>query len=162
MRLNDHQVLTDHDLLLSEPNAHHPQTTSFRFSINGQAIGALSAYEHRVFVGEGHQTIRAIIRGKNPIDIQGYDGVWAIGTDGSGQCSANGLRPYGGGGYVTSYVGGYSRLHGDAYLSGWDMFGDPSVVLRDLWIDGDEAVVEFFNRAASPTTVVAYGSAVVK
>lgn len=160
MRTADHGVITDHALMQALPTAHHEQAVADRFTINGQAIAATSAYEKRINIGSGHKVVRAVVRGKNNIAILGHDGVWCLGADSSGQCSANGMRAYGAS-YISCYVGGYSRIHGDSYLSGWDMFGS-NVYLRDVWIDDDELVLEFFNVGGSPSTVSAWGSFVAK
>lgn len=160
MRLN-RKVITDHSLLPIASDDHHPAAVSFRWAINSQPIAAGTAWELRETIGDGHKIIEAVVRGKNSVDVQGHDGVFAIGTDSSGECSAVGNRPYGGSGYTTSYVGGYSRLHSDSYLSGWDMFGS-NILLRDFWIDGDEAVLEFYNVGGTTQNLTTYGSAVAK
>lgn len=93
-------------------------------------------------------------------DIQGHTGLFCMGTDVSGDCTSVGIKPYGSGGYPTTYMGGYSRIHGDAYLSP-PMFGG-QVRLRDVWIDGDEAVFEFYNAMATSRTMSCYGAVQVK
>lgn len=161
MRTHDVGILGDHQKMIAEPDTHHPRSVSFRFSINGESIGALSLLEKRVDIGTGHKVIRAVLRGKNNVAILGHDGVWCIGTDAIGSSSANGMRPYGAGGYLSCYVGGYSRLHGDSYLSGWSIFGT-GVLLQDVRIDGSDAVFAFYNRTGVVQQVRAWGSAVVK
>jgi len=162
MRTADHGVITDHALMQALPTEHHEQAVADRFTVNGQAIAGTSAYEKRINIGAGHKVIRAILRGNKTITLIGYAGLWVVGSDVSEACSANGMEPYGAGGYLSCYVGGYSRLHGDAYLSGnWSVFGS-NIYLRDVWIDGDEAVFEFYNAGAPASAVYAWGSFVAK
>jgi len=162
MRLEEHGVITDHDVMYAAPDEHHQPADAGRFSLNGVAIGAASAYEHRIDIGSGHKVVTAILRGNKNVTLIGYAGVWVVGSDVYGECSANGLEPYGAGGYLSCYVGGYSRLHGDAYLSGnWSVFGS-NVYLRDVWIDGSDLVLEFYNPGGAPSSVYAWGSYLVK
>lgn len=163
MRL-DRSVVTDHDLLQDvSPHDHHPAVETFSLAINSQAIGALSAYQWKSPVLQaGHKVVRLILRGNEAVNIQGHVGVFVVASDVAAACSAIGLKPYGAGGYYTSYMGGYSRLHGDSYLSP-DAFGT-SVRLRDVFFDTstNQVVVEFYNTAGSAKTVTAYGSGLVK
>ena len=61
------------------------------------------------------------------------------------------------------YMGAFSRLHGDSYLSD-NEFGGNSIVLRDAYIDTatDEGVLEFYNRSSTTKKLVAYGTVMVK
>jgi hypothetical protein len=59
-------------------------------------------------------------------------------------------------------MGGYSRLHGDAYLTP-NLFGG-MVRLRDAYIDTatDEAVLEFYNHRPIARIMLCYGTVMVK
>jgi hypothetical protein len=72
-----------------------------------------------------------------------------------------GIRPQGGSGYVTSYMGAYSRVHGDSYLSLNGMYGT-DIRLQDMYIDGTDVVVEFWNNAVANRTLTVYGSGIAK
>lgn len=163
MRPKDKQIVTDHDQLQNVVAAqHHAVATSFRVQINGTSISAYSAHEHRVSIGAGHKTFKAILRGKDIIQITGHEGVLVLASDSPAGCTGIAAVPYGAGGYYTSYMGGYSRLHGDSYLTP-DLF-DSSVRLRDAYIDTatDEAVLEFYNVSSSTRSIYCYGTVVVK
>jgi hypothetical protein len=161
MRLGGRRIVATHDALLDVGEEdHHPRATSFSILINSQAIPAGSAWEYRVDLGDDrHRTLRAVLRGNQNVDIQGHTGVFVLGSDSSGQCSGIGIKPYGSG-YVTSYMGGYSRIHGDSYLTP-PMFGG-GIRLRDAYIDGTDAVLEFFNPAVIQRFMSCYGAVAVK
>jgi hypothetical protein len=160
MRLGK-QVITDHDLIISEPDDHHLPATYFTIAINAQAIAGNTAYEHRINLGNsGHKTMRVIIQGDQTVLLQGYEGAFILANDTSQECSAMSVMKYSPT-YITSYMGTYSRLHGDSYLSD-NVFGDGHIRLRDAYIDGDEAVLEFFNSDSSSRDLTVYGTGVVK
>jgi len=162
LRLEGKGKLADHDLTngIGEHD-HHPRGQSFRVLINNQSIPGSSAYEHRVSLGrEGHKTIRAVLRGNQNVDIQGHTGCVLIGTDTSQECTGFSIKPYGGSGYPISYMGCYSRLHGDSYLTP-ALFGG-LVRMRDIYIDGDEAVLEFYNVSGFTRFFNCYGMVEVK
>ena len=160
MRL-DAQRITDHDLLTGVGEAdHHNRGISRTILVNSQALSP-GAYELRVALGaSGFQTFRALLRGVNSVDIQGHDGVWVIAGGSSEDCSGIGIAPYSGG-YTTSYAGALSRIFGDSYLSLTGVFG-PSIVLRDAYIDGTDAVLEFFNASGVSQNLTVYGTLAVK
>ena len=143
------------------PHDHHPQGTAVEVLVNSQAIPASSAWELALDLGrEGYETMRVILRGQQNVDIQGHTGCSVVGSSSAGSCMAISIRPYGTG-YTTSYMGGYSRLHGDSYLT-HIIFGSYSV-LRDVWIDGSDAVLEFYNPNPSiADSISVYGMVVVK
>jgi hypothetical protein len=160
MRLQK-QIVTDHDFLQDiNEDDHHLPVTYFTVAINSQSVNPASAYEVRIDLGNsGHKTIRVILRGNTEINIQGYEGCFVLGTDVSEECSSFTMMKYSAT-YITSYMGGYSRIHGDSYLSR-ALFGE--VFLRDVYIDGDEAVLEFYNTNASQSkNLTVYGTGVVK
>jgi len=163
MRPADRQIQDGHDDLLGVTSEqHHPIPQTIKVQINSASISGLSSYEHRVSIGPGHKTFLANLRGNEVIQITGHAGALVLASDSSGQCSGISAKPYGAGGYYTSYMGGYSRLHGDSYLTP-DLFGS-SVRLRDAYIDTatDEAVLEFYNVNAASRSVVCYGTIMVK
>ena len=87
--------------------------------------------------------------------------VFVVASAVAGQCCGISSKPYGSGGYTTSYMGGYDRVHGASYLSR-DCFGS-FIYLRDVWIDGTEVVLEFFNAdTVSAQNMSCYGMVVVK
>ena len=160
MRLSK-QVITDHNLIISEPDDHHQPATYFTILVNAQAIAGNTAHEHRINLGNtGHKTMRVIIHGDNSILLQGYEGAFILANDvPQASCSIS-IRKYSPT-YITSYMGGYSRLHGDSYLSD-NIFGDDSIRLRDAYIDGDEAVLEFYNTNVLQKDLTVYGTGVIK
>lgn len=162
MKLKNTGKITDHSLLQNiGENDHHQRGTSATVLINSQSIPATSAYEHRIDLGvSGFKTFRALLRGADLVDIQGHTGVFVLASDVSEDCSGVGIRPYGGSG-VTSYMGAYSRIHGDSYLAPFGMFGT-SITLRDAYIDGDEAVLEFYNASGVAQNLSCYGTLVIK
>lgn len=165
MRLSYEPSVQDHDLLLDvETQSHHPPGEHFRILVNSQFVPAFSAWEFRQTLAfDGHKTVRAILRGSESTNIQGHTGVFCMGTDTATESTAVGIKPYAGG-YPTSYMGGYSRIHGDSYLTP-PMFGpstNPQVRLRDIYIDGDEVVVEFYNPTSGSQIMNCYGAVHVK
>jgi hypothetical protein len=163
MRLNFVGKITDHSLLQNVgEDDHHLRGISATVLINSQAIPGLSAYEHRISLGvTGFKTFRALLRGANSTDTQGHDGVFILANDTSEQCTGIGVNPYGAGGYTTTYMGAYSRIYGDSYLTPVGMFGS-GITLRDAYIDGDEAVLEFLNTSWLSQNLKCYGTLVIK
>lgn len=163
MRLDDQEMLADHDLLNGVgPDDHHTQADTFTILINSKSISPGSHEERISLPSSGYQTIRVILRGSQQIQIQGYGGATAIGSNSSAESTAIGIMPYGAGGYLTSYIGGYSRLHGDTNLTHYWVFG-PNIALRDVYIDDDEAVIVFYNSHPSASrNLKVYGTGVVK
>lgn len=161
MRLEG-DLFLDHDLLQTQgEHDHHPRGTVVNVLVNSQAIAGTTAYELRINVGrEGYQTVRAILRGHELVDTIGHTGVNVLGGATAGECASSWTKPYGAGGYTTSYMGGYSKLHGASYLSR-NNFGS-SILLRDVWIDGDEVVLEFYNTSATSQNMSCYGMVVLK
>jgi hypothetical protein len=160
MKLDGHKI-TDHSLLQIEEADHHLRGISKTVLINSQAIAGLTAYELRIDLGStGFSGFRALLRGPDSVDIQGHVGAFVIAGGASEECTGIGIRPYGAGGYVTSYMGAYSRIHGDSYLT-HSMFGG-SIRLRDAYIDGDEAVLEFYNPSGSSQNLTCYGTLAIK
>jgi hypothetical protein len=158
----DAALITEHTLLTGiGENDHHNRGISRTVLINSQAIAGLTAYELRIDLGAtGFKTFRACLRGPDSVDIQGHAGVFVLAGDVSQDCMGIGIRPYGAGGYTTSYMGAYSRIHGDSYLTP-SMFGS-NIVLRDAYIDGDEAVLEFYNPSVISRNMTCYGTLAVK
>jgi len=162
VRLAGAGIVTDHDFLTGvTEDDHHNRAISRTVLVNAQSI-APGAYELRVSLGSsGFRTFRALLRGSISVDIQGHVGVFLIAGGASEDCSAIGIAPYGGSGYTTSYMGAYSRIHGDSYLSLIGTFGS-GIALRDAYIDDDEAVLEFYNTSGSNRTLTVYGTLAVK
>jgi len=161
MRLDDQEMVTDHDLLQIGPDDHHTQADIFTILINSKSISPGSHEERVTLPSSGYKTIRVILRGHQNVQIQGHVGASAIGSDSSAESTAIGIMPYGAGGYLTSYIGGYSRLHGDTNLTHSWIFG-PNIALRDVYIDADEAVLVFYNDSGSNRNLTVYGTGVVK
>jgi len=162
MRLNGRQIVTDHDLMLNQgPDDHHNQATSYTILVNSLSI-APGAYQYRVSVGLGFKCVETSLRGPELVDIQGAVGFWGVATDTAGQSGGESIRPYGGG-YYTSYMGAYSRLHGDSYLTHAGQFGT-GISLRDLWYDSatGEVVHEFYNHALVNRNLTVHGTGLVK
>jgi hypothetical protein len=160
MRLNQEHVITDH-ALFNDIGAedHHVTAVTARIIVNALSIPS-GTYVHNVALGKtGCRTVQGIIRGNVNVDIQGHTGVWFIGYATAQNSSSIGLRPYPSG--TQSYVGGYSRLHGDTYLSHGD-FGDNVIRLLDVYISGSNAVFTFFNPLAFNRTLRVWGSMIAK
>lgn len=161
MRLEGRDVVTDHDLLTDVAlEDHHTSAVTAKIIVNSLSIPP-GTYVHYVALGKsGCRTVQGIIRGNVSVDIQGHTGVWFMGTSTPLNSSSVGLRPYPTG--TQSYVGGYSRLHGDTYLSHPD-FGANLIYLLDVYISGSNAVFTFFNaHPSSNQNLTVYGSMVAK
>jgi hypothetical protein len=163
MRLKNKQVITNHELVQNiEEDTHHNRGISATILINAQTISALSSWEYRIDLGKtGYKTLRVLLRGALAVDIQGHAGVFVISGNATLESSGIGLLPYGSGGYTTSYMGSYSRIHGDSWLAPIGMFG-LGITLRDAYIDDDEAVLEFYNYSGLSQTLKCYGTLVIK
>lgn len=160
MRL-EKQIVTDHDLIISESDDHHLPATYFTITVNAIEIAGSSSYEYRINFGDSnYKTMRVIIQGDQPVLLQGYEGAFILANDVSEECSSISIIKYSPT-YFVSYMGGYSRLHGDSYLSD-AIFGDGEIRLVDAYIDGDEAVLEFYNKNTSPHDLTVYGTGVIK
>jgi len=163
MRTADNSIVADHTLLQDvEANDHHDQTETIRILVNSLSI-APGSYDYEVSLStSNHKTIRAILRGSKNVAMQGHAGNSVVGTDSSAESTSIGIQPYGAGGYLTSYMGAYSRLHGDARLSYSSTFGT-YIALSDVFIDGDKAVFRFYNgHPYVNQNLKVYGVAVVK
>lgn len=160
MKLGIEEVYLDHDDLLNQgEHDHHPRGTFFKVIVNSQSISAGSAYELRTSLGrEGHKTMWGMLRGVDRVGGQGYEGCFFLASDVEDE-SIGMSCTYAGSSYA--YMGAFSRLHGDSYLSPAAMFGS-FIRLRDAWIDGDEAVLEFYNSAGTAQNLTVYGTVAVK
>jgi len=164
VRLAGSDVVTDHDLLVDVgQDDHHDAAETVKVQVNSQAIAALTSYELRISLGSsGHRVAWGVLRGVVNTDILGHEGVFFLAHDVAGEAAAVGIRAYGAGGYPTSYVGAYSRLHGDSYLSHTETFG-PNIRFDDAWIDGNELVLEFRNTHGTlARNLSVYGAIAVK
>lgn len=162
MRTEFQGVVKDHSLLQDIASGdHHLAAQVVTVLVNSQSI-ASGSYEHRESLpSSGYKTIRAILRGLTLVQTQGHVGVSAVGSDSSAESMAIGIEPYGGSGYLTSYMGAYSRLHGDSYLTYPGTFGT-NIALQDVYLDDDEAVFKFYNFSAYNQNLTVYGTAVIK
>lgn len=160
MKLGIDEVYLDHDDLLNQgEHDHHPRGTFFKVIVNSQAIAATSAYELRTNLGnEGYKVMWGMLRGAQSVGIQGHTGCFFMASEVSEE--GVGMSGIYAGSYYT-YMGAFSRLHGDSYLSAPE-FGGSSIVLRDAYIDGDEAVLEFYNLLGSSQNLQVYGTVAVK
>jgi len=155
-RLRSPGGITDHDLIVSETDDHHPGVEIARVIQNGLSIPP-GAYEHRVQWNSGsHQVTEVVLAGSGFIIPGGHNGAWAMGAQTSGQSDSRFISGAG----VYTYIASFSRLHGDTYLSS-SIFG-ASIRLRDVWLDGDETVLEFFNTAGANRTLKYWGVVIVK
>jgi len=157
-------VVTDHTLLVDVGgDDHHNAATAERVLVNSQSIAALTSYELRIALGKsGHRVAWGVLRGNVSTDILGHEGVFFLAHATADESCAIGIRSYGAGGYPTSYVGAYSRLHGDSYLSHRDTFGT-YIRFDDAWIDGSDLVLEFRNlHPTLSRNLTVYGAVAVK
>jgi len=154
-------TVTDHDQVRDvSPADHHAPVASARFVVNSQPIAGSSSYVLAVPLGRsGCQVIRAVLRGSRSVDIQGHGGCFVVGTATALQSGSIGIEPYPSG--TQSYMGGYSRLHGDGYLSGSGMFGT-GIRLLDAYISGSDARFVFQNASVLSQNLTTYGSVVAK
>jgi len=159
MRLEGDFVATDHDLIMGVgAEDHHPTTEVFRIIVNSLSIPP-GTYIYNVALGKsGCRSVRGILRGSVSVDIQGHTGLFFQAFNTAAKSSSVGIRPYPSG--TQSYVGGYSRLHGDTYLSHTDFGG--SIRLNDVYISGTNLVFAFYNIRPFNQNLVCYGSVVVK
>lgn len=160
MRPQNVSVATDHNLLIGVGSEdHHVTAVTGKIQINGLSIPP-GVYNYTIALGKsGCKTIQGIIRGDKSVDIQGHTGVWFVGTSATQNSSSYGLRPYPSG--TQSYVGGYSRLHGDTYISHCD-FGQNAILLLDVYISGTNAVFSFSNGYSANRLLRCYGSFICK
>jgi len=129
--------------------------------VNSQPIAAMSTYQLIVPLGRtGYQTLRGILRGPFSVDIQGHVGAFFVAAAAQLTSGAFSFMPYGLAGYTISYLGGYSRLHGDSYLS-HDAFGN-GISLRDAYISGANAILEFYNKTGVTNNLSVYGVVAAK
>ncbi len=149
MRLEDFNIVTDHALFQDTgAEDHHVTAVTFRVLINSLSI-APGPHNLIISLGKsGCRTVQGIIRGNQSVDVQGHTGVWFLGGASTANSSSVGIRPYPGG--VSSYIGGYSRFHGDSHLSHSSQFGT-RIALDDVYISGTNVVFVFNN-----TEVVLY------
>jgi len=162
MRPRNPTIITDHDYLLNQtPNDHHAQGSSYTVIVNSLSI-APGTYEHRVFVGPDFRTVEVCLRGNELTNMIGNTGFWGFGTNVQQESCGESIRPYGGS-YYTSYMGAYSRLHGDSYLTHPGVFGD-SIRLVDVWYDStnEEVVHVFENIAGVNKNLTVYGAGTLK
>jgi len=162
MRLEEKaKFVTAHGLVVTTPADHHPPAESWKVICNGLSIPP-GTYDYRVaLVYAGHQVVKVILRATLMVDTQGHSGLYAVG----GNAALTSMAVISKGveitGYVTSYMGAYSRLHGDAWLSQIGMFGS-FIALTDLFIDGSDVVLRFSNVAGTNQDLIVYGSGVSK
>jgi hypothetical protein len=160
MRLNGDHRFTGHGLLTGVgEDDHHLRGISRTIIVNSQAVAAYTAFQHLTALGAtGFRTFRAILRGTSTGAAGGHDGCFVIAGNASQQCSAVGIRlnPSA----AQSYAGAYSRIFGDVYLATY-MFGS-AVVLRDAFISGSNAVLEFYNPSPMSQSFTCYGTMVIK
>jgi len=159
MRLGNPTV-TDHDLLTDVGlGDHHVSAVTGRILVNSLSIPP-GNYDLTVALGKsGCKSITAILRGTYNVDIQGHVGVYCLGTNAVLESCAMDIRPYPSG--TASYVGGYSRLHADNFLS-HDNFGEGWIRLGDVFISGTNGVFRFYNEAIVNKNLTVYGSWAVK
>jgi len=156
VRLRAPEGITDHDLLVVTPEDHHPGAEIERVIQNGLSI-APGAYEHRVqWTHDGHEVTEAMLAGVSTIISGGRIGAWGMGSQTSGEGDSRFISGAG----VYTYIASFSRLHGDTYLS-TAIFGT-SIYWRDIYLDGDETVLEFFNTGASNQILRFWGTVAAK
>jgi hypothetical protein len=154
-------VVTDHAHLAGVlPAQHHPPVETVNVQINGTSIAPGNYQYSSALIYSGHKIARAILRGPTLVDIVGHTGAFVVGTDTADQAAGFSMVPSGITFYPTSYMGGYSRLHGDAYVS--DVVFGIDIVLKDLRIVGSNLVLEFRNVGGGNRLLYCYGLVVVK
>lgn len=153
-------VLTDHAGLAVLPDQHHPPVETISVIINGTSLAPGTTPWTTGLTYSGHKLVRGIFRSNTFVDTTGFTGAYVVGTDASAQSAGFSMVPSGIAGYPTTYMGGYSRLHGDSYLSGI-CFGS-SIVMKDISISGSLLRIEFTNISSSNQLVYCYGLAIVK
>lgn len=152
-------VLTDHGGLVTLPEQHHPPTETVRVLINGTSIAPGANTQTFALTYSGHKVARAILRGPLYIAIVGNAGAYVVGTDTANRAAGFSMVPSGGG-YVTSYLGGYSRMHGDTYVS--EIVFGSNIVLKDVRISGSSLILEFQNLGVVNNALYCWGLVVVK
>jgi len=153
-------ILLDHAGLAILPEEHHPPVETISIIINGSVMTPGTQIWTTGLTYSGHKIVRAILRSNTYVDLVGQTGAFVVGTDTSAQSAGISIRPSEISGYPTTYMGGYSRLHGDTYLSGI-CFGT-DIVLKDISISGSLLRLEFTNISGSNQAVYCYGLAIVK
>lgn len=157
-------LLTDHDGLVTLPNQHHPPVETVTIQINGTTI-APGAYTYSTALTySGHKIVRAILRGPISVDIVGSAGAYVVGTDTADQAAGFSMVPSNIALYPTTYMGGYSRMHGDTYLTEMVFGVMPAahIVLKDVRINGSNLELVFQNLDGVNRALYCYGLCVVK
>jgi len=155
-------ALTDHTGLATLPEQHHPPAETVVVQINGTVIAAGESVQSYPLTYSGHQIARAILRGPITVDVVGNAGAYAVGTATSGQSAGFSMVPSGIANYPTTYMGGYSRLHGDSYLSELVFAVGGFIVLKDVRINGSNLELVFQNVSGVNKTLICHGLVVVK
>lgn len=149
--------IAKHDLFVISPSDHHPEVEHARIQINGVSVAGYTEHEHRVqWAQDDHLVTEVVLRGATSGIGAGSQGAWACGS----QTATESVSRFSAGAGAYTYVASFSRLHGDSYLSE-AIFG-ASIRLKDVYIDGDETVVVFYNTAPSSKTLRAWGLAIAK
>jgi len=161
MRL-DRQVVTDHALLTGVTAAqHHPPVETVRLIINATVIPSGAYLVQLALTYSGHQMARVILRGPQVMQVVGNEGCFIIATATANQASGFSLKKTLGS-YTTSYIGGYSRIHGDSYVTEKCFGAGGYIALRNARINGSNLELEFFNTSAVNDTLTVYGTAICK
>ena len=158
MRLNNYK-LKDHNKLTDQgPHDHHPQGTSWSIAINLQAVPAFSSHDFRIPLGRtGYKACKGILHGGQKVSAQGYTGCSFLAADSVGESI----------GYSSAYMGSYSymgcfsRLHGDSYMSPSSVFGY-GIRLKDVFIDGSDQVIRVTNTTSITRYAKMYGNGLTK
>jgi hypothetical protein len=161
MRVGSRDVLTDHAQLPNQTaHDHHNSAYADRILINSVSIPASGDTEVRIALDKtGYRMVWGVLRGTQTVDIQGHEGLFFLARDATAKSSSIGIRRYGAGGYPTSYVGAYSRIHGDSYLSHPGTFGSSNYIrIRDIYLDDDDLVLLVNNAAVISQSFTCYGA----
>jgi len=155
-------AITDHGGLVTLPEQHHPPVETVVVQINGTSIAPGLSTQTFALTYSGHQIARAILRGPITVDVVGNAGAYVVGTDVADQSAGFSMVPSGIANYPTTYMGGYSRLHGDSYLSELVFAVGGFIVLKDVRINGSNLELVFQNVSGVNKTLICHGLVVVK
>jgi len=153
-------MLTDHGGLAILPEQHHPPVETVTIQINGTSISAGANTQTFALTYSGHKVARAILRGPFTVDVVGNAGAYVVGTDAANQSAGFSMMPSEIAFYPTTYMGGYSRMHGDTYVS--EIVFGQSIVLKDVRINGTNLELTFQNLSGINQLLYCHGLVIVK
>jgi len=154
----EHQVRLHALLQDVGENDHHNRGESFSVNINALSVPSGTS-EVRIDVGKtGFRTVRCFAMGKDFHVTGGYDGCYFYGTTVAAESCAKSIKK---GTSTYIYIGAFSRMHGDSYISDGAVFGS-NLYMVSVHVDGSDVVFTVYNNTGSNKTFTMRATGVVK